>query len=1016
MAVSLQWSVSVSYPSATSATVSVTLKAKSTSGSYNKTSSSYGYIKINGTKYGNFSHTFSANTTTTLGTKSHSVTRTTTAQSIPLYAWWHTDVSSGNITKSGSTSVAARPAYTVIFNGNGGTSSSAVVYYGYAATFPTSSRTGYTFNKWNGVYAAGTATPAVTGDATYYAYWIENTATLSYNANGYGVAPASTTMYYTTAATTAAAITGVTGYHFTSWNTNATGTGSSYAAGAQIKAANVNPGDTILYAQWEINTYTVEFITEGGSVEPTIKTKIHGETISVPTPVWAGHIFAGWETVDGQNIGSEECSLNGDQHEDNIVLHAVWSDAARPVILHYYGSATDVNNEGRTYKIINENLTPEGIVSPLVANYKFKGWYTDSACTSSWEYYDYTQDLLNIVTTPIVEEISDYYEKDDVNHQWIQTSDTDINPEKTYYVLAYHENMEPLHLYAKWNKTYTVIYNINNPSYDDGIEANGYITPITIEHGQSFSLAASSNYSYGIGQCTASGWSLNSGNNSISEINNVLLIDNAILTLPEHEPGYILNLYAVWTPTTYHVYLEPGDGASGNRIDVPKKYYSTYILPDIIPDTWSGPDVNYYISNWILNDSNIPVGTNILITNNITYIASWIDAYHVPVINFITTERFIDENYTATNLGGKFLQIKADGIPGSYDNEDITSYHYDVDVKFYATKSVENDPVEMYVLSLSDDGKALTEDTEVIEGKVYYEKHEDDTYSIIVNPTGNPKEQQYYEIRFKQEWGSEERPIIDKGLQIVYCVLTIIDATDYNNHQIDLDKRTFTYTFDISLERGIGLHLADDLSTISMFKEISEGDKGLIVHNDAIIKGNLTTTNSINSNDFYLNLPNRQNPNTIDKTLYDTMTSFGWNVGETLDIKELFINILQKGRAFQQYTGSTVLTNGGSVSFSVNITTHGGPVLVVASGTWNGDAAGYWSEIYVSRGTTVLSQATMVSAAASYNVPGTVVYMDYVSAGTYTYTCTLQSGSGSGTFSENNSGRSEAPILCAIEL
>ena len=138
-----------------------------------------------------------------------------------------------------------------------------------------------------------------------------------------------------------------------------------------------------------------------------------------------------------------------------------------------------------------------------------------------------------------------------------------------------------------------------------------------------------------------------------------------------------------------------------------------------------------------------------------------------------------------------------------------------------------------------------------------------------------------------------------------------------------------------------------------------------------------------------------------------------------LDLKTWIAKVTQalcKGRAFQKYTDSTTLASGGSISFSVNITTYGGPVLVMASGTWNGDAAGYWAEIYISRGSTVLSQATMVSTAASANVPGTVMYLDTVAAGTYTYTCTLQSGSGSGTFSENNGGRSEAPVLIAVEL
>lgn len=135
-----------------------------------------------------------------------------------------------------------------------------------------------------------------------------------------------------------------------------------------------------------------------------------------------------------------------------------------------------------------------------------------------------------------------------------------------------------------------------------------------------------------------------------------------------------------------------------------------------------------------------------------------------------------------------------------------------------------------------------------------------------------------------------------------------------------------------------------------------------------------------------------------------------------LRILQLLSKMLNKGRAFQKYTGSTSVTSGGSVSFSIGITSHGAPIFIAATCCWNGTTNGAWASMYISRDGTVLSQTTMVSTTASHNCPGSIVYMDYVPAGSYTYTCTLLSGSGDGTFSENNSGRSEAPALCAFEL
>lgn len=57
-----------------------------------------------------------------------------------------------------------------------------------------------------------------------------------------------------------------TGYHFTGWNTEANGTGTSFSAGASAHVDNLGSGN-VLYAQWEANTdtaYKVEFYYQNG--------------------------------------------------------------------------------------------------------------------------------------------------------------------------------------------------------------------------------------------------------------------------------------------------------------------------------------------------------------------------------------------------------------------------------------------------------------------------------------------------------------------------------------------------------------------------------------------------------------------------------------------------------------------------------------------------------------------------------------------------------------------------------
>ena len=57
-----------------------------------------------------------------------------------------------------------------------------------------------------------------------------------------------------------------TGYHFTGWNTEANGTGTSFSAGASARVDNLGSGN-VLYAQWAPNTntaYKVEFYYQNG--------------------------------------------------------------------------------------------------------------------------------------------------------------------------------------------------------------------------------------------------------------------------------------------------------------------------------------------------------------------------------------------------------------------------------------------------------------------------------------------------------------------------------------------------------------------------------------------------------------------------------------------------------------------------------------------------------------------------------------------------------------------------------
>ena len=301
--------------------------------------------------------------------------------------------SSGGSTADGSCSIASRDAYTVTYNGNGATSigyGSQSIYYGSTGTFPSVSRTGYTFNRWNGIYNSGVATPAVTGAVTDLAYWIENTGTLYYNANGHGTAPGSVTMKYTTT-TTAASMSNVTGYTFLRWNTAANGSGTNYNTGATINAANSNPPSSLtLYAQWQINSHTLTIDPNGGAYDGSASTQTFTQyykttkTITAPTKDEA--IFLGWALSGGGSLSNDIYTFG----DADGTLTATWLDSMAVTVLQSNGNLIFF----RTYETYTNDTT--GTFEDTLENEYSGRIFTNVENTNNQPWSTYNTSITNV--------------------------------------------------------------------------------------------------------------------------------------------------------------------------------------------------------------------------------------------------------------------------------------------------------------------------------------------------------------------------------------------------------------------------------------------------------------------------------------------------------------------------------------------------------------------------------------------------------------------------------------------
>lgn len=110
-----------------------------------------------------------------------------------------------------------------------------------------------------------------------------------------------------------------TGHTFTGWNTKANGTGTAYKPGAQY---TLGSSDAALYAQWKLNTYTVQFDGNGASTSVAPVQVQHGKTIAQPdTPMNIGRAFAGWYTArTGGSRFDFTTPVTG-----NMTLYARWN-------------------------------------------------------------------------------------------------------------------------------------------------------------------------------------------------------------------------------------------------------------------------------------------------------------------------------------------------------------------------------------------------------------------------------------------------------------------------------------------------------------------------------------------------------------------------------------------------------------------------------------------------------------------------------------------------------------------
>ncbi|RKP46277.1 hypothetical protein D7Z26_24665 [Cohnella endophytica] len=161
-----------------------------------------------------------------------------------------------------------------------------------------------------------------------------------------------------------------TGHTFAGWNTKADGSGTSYLPGTSY---TFDKADATLYAKWDINKYSVSFISNGGSAIGAQIVSYGGAVVRPSDPARLGHTFDGWYADENLQTPYAFGTPIGDS---DIALYAKWKIKSYAVT--YNGNGNDAGSAPAAGNpVYNTSITVSGNSGNLArTGYTFAGWNT----------------------------------------------------------------------------------------------------------------------------------------------------------------------------------------------------------------------------------------------------------------------------------------------------------------------------------------------------------------------------------------------------------------------------------------------------------------------------------------------------------------------------------------------------------------------------------------------------------------------------------------------------------------
>ncbi len=187
--------------------------------------------------------------------------------------------------------------------------------------------TGYTFGGWFRESSCATAwnfdEDTIASDITIYAKWTINSYTVTFDVQEHGTAPAVQSVEFGRKVIEPEDPT-ETGYTFGGWFKEAA------CSNSWKFESDIVTEDTILYAKWTINSYTVTFDVQEHGIAPAVQSvEYGGKAIQPEDPTETGYTFGGW-------FKEPSCTTAWNFGDDTVVsditIYAKWTINSYTVI------------------------------------------------------------------------------------------------------------------------------------------------------------------------------------------------------------------------------------------------------------------------------------------------------------------------------------------------------------------------------------------------------------------------------------------------------------------------------------------------------------------------------------------------------------------------------------------------------------------------------------------------------------------------------------------------------------